>query len=197
MGKTYSIEGDVIVINRELTELDMFVKQFLEILKRHSDYLIVSGFVSISTGRTRGTEDVDILVPVLNQEQFNDFFNDLQENCFWCYQGDKSEEVYSYIEDLVSVRFARIKEMYPNMEFIPINSTKKLKFFEFRNPQKMRIKNFEFKVPPLEFEILYKELILGAEKDIQDARHLRTMFSEILDQDKFKDFEQLIKNEGN
>ena len=49
MQKGYSVEGDVLVINRELTDLDFFVKDFLEILKKYSGYLIVSGFVSIST----------------------------------------------------------------------------------------------------------------------------------------------------
>ena len=64
MQKAYKIEGDVIVINRDLTELDLFVRKFLDVLKKYSDYLIVSGFVSISAGRARGTEDIDILVPI-------------------------------------------------------------------------------------------------------------------------------------
>lgn len=61
MQRAYEVKEGVIVLNRQLTELDLFVKGFLDILKQHSDYLVVSGFVSISTGRTRGTEDVDIL----------------------------------------------------------------------------------------------------------------------------------------
>ena len=68
--KGYKVERDTIVINRELTSLDLFVKDFLSILKKYSDYLIVSGFVSISTGRTRGTEDVDILFPIIQKEKF-------------------------------------------------------------------------------------------------------------------------------
>ena len=45
MEKAFTVENDVIVINRELTELDGFVRSFLDVLKKHSDYLIVSGFV--------------------------------------------------------------------------------------------------------------------------------------------------------
>ena len=62
--KSYFLEKETntIVINRELTKLDLFVKDFLDILKKHASYLIVSGFVSISTGRTRGTEDIDVLI---------------------------------------------------------------------------------------------------------------------------------------
>ena len=63
MGKAFSVENNVIIINRELTELDRFVRSFLDVLRKHSDYLIVSGFVSIATGRARGTENVDVLLP--------------------------------------------------------------------------------------------------------------------------------------
>ena len=57
---SYTMEDNVIVINRDLTELDIFVRDFLNVFKKHNDYLIVSGFVSIVTGRSRGTEDVDM-----------------------------------------------------------------------------------------------------------------------------------------
>ena len=195
MTNGYQLEGDVIVIERDLTELDSFVRDFLKVLKKHSDYLIVSGFVSISTGRTRGTEDVDILVPVMAKDTFVALFTDLQKNGFWCYQGDSVEEVYPYIPELQSIRFARVNEMFPNMEFIPINETKRAKFFEFTHPQKLRVQNFEFKVPPIEFEILYKELVLGSKKDIIDAKHLRTFFSDILKEEKFKEYKPIIKSE--
>ena len=74
MKKGYYVKAETLMINRELTELDLFVKDFLKVLKKHSDYLIVSGFVSISTGRSRGTEDVDILIPVADENKFEELF---------------------------------------------------------------------------------------------------------------------------
>lgn len=196
MQKGYKIEGDVIVINRDLTELDLFVQKFLDILKEYSDYLIVSGFVSISTGRARGTEDIDILVPIMGKSKFRSLLRKLQNNGFWCYQGDNAEEVYGYIRNFSNVRFAKVNEMYPNVEFVPIDKTKKTKFFEFTHPQKMRVQDFEFKVPPIEFEILYKELVLAGEKDIADAKHLRALFSELIKNEKFKEFKRVIMPES-
>lgn len=157
--------------------------------------MIVSGFVSISTGRTRGTEDVDVLVPVMSKDMFEHLFNDLQKAGFWCYQADSPEEAYPYIKNLQNIRFARVKEMFPNMEMIPINETKKTKFFEFKHPQKIRVKAFEFKIPPIEFEILYKEIVLSGQKDLADAKHLRAFFAEILDKEKFKEYEPIIRLE--
>ncbi len=83
--------------------------------------------------------------------------------------------------------------MYPNMEFVPIDKTKKIQYFEFTHPRKLRVRDFEFRIPPLEFEILYKERILGSEKDMEDAEHLRTFFSDILSEDKFKEYGRIIK----
>jgi len=195
-----------------LTELDLFTKEFLDILKKHTDYLVVSGFVSICTGRTKGTEDIDIIIPVMEKEKFIALFKELGKNNFWCYQGDNPENVYGYIENLNNIRFAKTNEIFPNIEFVSINTrknrrflvsqksmisvkTKKAKFFEFSHPKKIKIKDFEFKIPPLEFEILYKEIILRGKKDIEDAKHLRTFFSEIIKEKRFKEYESIIKEE--
>jgi len=210
--KGYILEQDTIIIQRDLTELDLFLKKFLNTLKKHSDYLVVSGFVSIATGRARGTEDIDIIVPVMEKEKFAELFEDLGKNDFWCYQGDSQEYVYSYIKNLNNIRFAKKNEIFPNIKFISFDTrknrrflvsqkskisviTKKAKFFEFSHPQKIKIEDFKFKIPPLEFEILYKELILKGKKDIEDAKHLRTLFSEIIKKDKFKEYEPIIKAE--
>lgn len=195
--KGYNLKKEVLIIKRELTELDLFVKDFLEVLKKYSDYLIVSGFVSISTGRTRATENVNILIPVLEKKKFEKLFSELKEKGFWCYQGDNLEEVYSYVKEKNNIRFARKEEMFPNMEVIFIDESRKAKYYEFTHPQKIKVKNFEFKIPQLEFEILYKEIILAGKKDIEDAKHLRNLFSDILDEDKFKECKKIIKAELN
>jgi hypothetical protein len=198
MEKGYLFEGGVLKINRDLTELDYFVKDFLKVLKKHSDYLIVSGFVSISTGRSRATEDVDILVPILTKDKFKDLFLDLEDENFWCYQGDSADEIYeNYVKEFTSIRFARKDQMFPNMEVIFIDKSKKAKYYEFSNPQEIKIKNFRFKIPPLEFEILYKEIILAGKKDLEDAKHLRILFKKILGEEKFKNYEKIIREELN
>jgi len=195
MTRGYEVINNIIIVNRDLTELDIFLRDFLNILEKHSDYLVVSGFVSIATGRTRGTEDIDVLVPVMKKEKFERFFNELNEKRFWCYQGDSVNEVYLYVKDMKNIRFAKKDEMFPNIEFISINETRKAKYFEFTHPQKIKIKDFEFKIPPIEFEILYKEIILKGKKDIADARHLRIFFSDIVNNKKFEEYEKIIREE--
>ena len=143
MGKGYVVKNDVLIIQRDLTKLDLFVKSFLGVLKKYSDYLVVSGFVSISTGRTRGTEDVDILIPIMEENEFRKLFSDLEKNGFWCYQGDTANEAYNYLKSLNSIRFARKNEIFPNIEFVPFDESKKAKYFEFTHPQNIKIKNWK------------------------------------------------------
>ena len=193
--KAYSVENSTIIINRELTKLDMFVKEFLDVLKRHSDYLIVSGFVSISTGRIRGTEDIDILAQKLNKTKLALLLEDLFKNKFWCYQGDTIDEIWRYKKNGDNIRLARENEMFPNIEVISVDKSKPVKYFEFTHPQKIKIQDFEFKIPQIEFEILYKEIILAGKKDIEDAKHLRTFFSDIIKTERFKEYEPIIKKE--
>ena len=131
----------------------------------------------------------------MEKEKFMALFKELGKNNFWCYQGDDPENVYTYVKNLNSIRFAKTNEIFPNIELVPFNTTKKAKFFEFSHPQKIRIKDFEFNIPPLEFEILYKEIILKGKKDIEDAKHLRTFFSEIIKEKKFKEYEPIIRDE--
>ena len=127
--------------------------------------------------------------------RLRDLFQDLQEQGFWCYQSENWEDAYGYVEELTGVRFARKDELIPNVELIPINEASKTKFFEFSHPRKMRVQDFEFKVPPIEFEILHKELILRSPKDVADARHLRTLFSDTISEENVKKFRPVVRLE--
>lgn len=52
-----------IKLNKELNDLDTFVIDFVKILdKSKIKYVLVSGYVSILFGRSRSSEDIDIIV---------------------------------------------------------------------------------------------------------------------------------------
>jgi len=54
------IDKKSIKIDRELSELDCFTLDFIRILEKHVNYVLVHGYVSILLGRARASEDVDI-----------------------------------------------------------------------------------------------------------------------------------------
>ena len=51
--------------------LDKFCIDFCKIVERHTPYIIVSGFLAIASGRIRGTEDIDMIIPRLSPTLFS------------------------------------------------------------------------------------------------------------------------------
>jgi hypothetical protein len=50
------------IVGKSLTRLDEMVLRFVRSLHEHDEYVLVSGYVSIPFGRSRGTEDVDVII---------------------------------------------------------------------------------------------------------------------------------------
>ena len=53
--------------DKVITALDTFVLDFIRILERYTDYVLVNGYVTILLGRARGTEDIDTLIPPMDK----------------------------------------------------------------------------------------------------------------------------------
>jgi hypothetical protein len=77
--------------------LDAFAKKFCRIVEKHTPYIIVSGFVAISSGRTRGTEDIAMIIRPIAKEKFAALHHELEEHGFVCMQSDDAGEIYSYL----------------------------------------------------------------------------------------------------
>lgn len=190
-----------IKLDRELNELDKFVFKFLSILKKFSDYVVVSGYIPILFGRSRGTEDVDLIVPKLSKEKFEKLFENLKKENFWCINTDKVDEALGILTDKVSIRFAIAKELAPNIELR--FSKNKLTELALKDSLKVLIQNREIIVSSIELQIVYKEEISKGEKDenvgnkdMEDALYLRKLFDGKLDDSKIEKYRNLIKSYG-
>src|SRR3989344_4596449 len=96
--------------------LDKFAIEFAGILEKYTEYIIVSGFVAISSGRSRGTEDIDMIIPKLSFKVFQKMNESLKKGGFVCIQSDNVEEVYGYLSDLTSIRYVKKDQPLPEME---------------------------------------------------------------------------------
>src|SRR3989344_3032504 len=97
------------------TILDKFAEQFCDIVDKHCKYIVCSGFVAIAHGRTRGTEDIDMIVEKLNKEQFIYLHKDLIKGGFVCVKSDFPDSIYDdYLNEGVSVRYVQKgKDFFP------------------------------------------------------------------------------------
>ncbi|OGI15172.1 hypothetical protein A3K63_03515 [Candidatus Micrarchaeota archaeon RBG_16_49_10] len=170
------IKNEITMNNKELNILDKFVIDFIEILKEHSDYVIVSGYVSIFFGRSRATEDVDILVPKMDRDEFSRLFNDLIKE-YWFINSGEESELYKILDEKMAIRVAKKEQMMPNIEMKFISNSVDRGTFD--NRMKVLFDSNELFFSPIEIQIIYKAF-LGSEKDILDAILLARVFKNYL-----------------
>jgi len=177
--------NNTIKLDKELNELDKFVIKFIKVLEKHSDYVIISGYVSILLGRSRATEDIDIFIEELDKE--------VKKANFWCLNTEDEKEIYDYLKNNLGVRFAKSKETIPNMEVK--FALKKSQKESFKDRIKVIIGKEDLKISSLERQIAFKKYCLKSDKDMEDARHLEKLFKDKLSYDKIRKYKKLIENE--
>jgi len=181
-------------MKREISDktiLDNFTEGFCEVVDRHCKYIICSGFVAISHGRSRGTEDIDMVIEKLSFEKFKKLHEELVENDFECIQTNDANKIFEdYLSKGDSVRYTQKGEMLPEME---------LKFakdeidnFQLDSRMKIDFTGLNVYFPKIEEAIAFKEEYLKSEKDLEDAKHLRIIYEDKLDENYINNFKEKI-----
>lgn len=184
------VKKDKIIIDKVETELDKLLINFLEVLKKYCDYVVVSGYVAILFGRARGTEDIDILIKSIDKNKFEKFFEEIENKGYYCLNTPDIDEMYDFIKIHTSLRFARKDEIIPNIE---VKIGKDLE--DFNEKVLIEMPFGSIWISCIEKQIIFKEMVLGSDKDFEDARHLRKLFEGKLDLVKLRKFENRYKNE--
>lgn len=187
-----------IISKKVLNELDKFVIRFLNELEEFTSYVIVSGYVSILLGRSRASEDVDLLVPKMKQEKFSDLFSHLLNNGYECANTSNPEEAYEMLSEH-AIRFYEKGLPIPNIEFKQISND--IHKFAFENKIKLTLKEKQLFISPLELQIAYKLSLLAngsqkeisSDKDFEDAKHIYSLFKEKLNKEELFYFVKLFK----
>ena len=97
------IDAKTIQLNRELSDLDQLVLRFVNIIKKHTPYVLVSGYIAILFGRSRGTEDVDLYINKLSFVEFLSLYQDFCSQGFWALNANDAAELYSMSQDKFSL----------------------------------------------------------------------------------------------
>ncbi|MFP8956448.1 hypothetical protein ACLI4Y_06950 [Natrialbaceae archaeon A-CW3] len=171
------LRNGTLVVEREPNQLDELAIEFSRILCRFDiGHVYIAGYVSILAGRARSTEDVDVLIERIDEETTGKLAASLDEEGFWgpemplasAYEMlDNGDNIWVAPEDQITphleVKFARDEFDRASLE----------------NAITARIGDGTISIGPLELQIAYK-LHLGAQKDVEDAVHLYTLFEESL-----------------
>lgn len=184
----YDSKKGVIYMGKVLNGLDKFTIDFIKVLEKFTDYVIVSGYVSILLGRTRASEDVDMLVPEMGFEDFNKMFVELDSNGFECLNTSVSREAFGML-DHHAIAFSKIGMPVPHMEFKKITNGIQKEALNGRLKVVLgREKTFIY-ISPLELQIAYKLSLISqgnfeeisSDKDFEDAKHIYEVFKDVID----------------
>lgn len=180
-----------IELNRELNDLDKFAIKFLEILEKYTEYVVISGYVAILLGRTRATDDIDVFIKPISKEKFRQLYAELREKDFWCLNAEDENELFSFLEDKLAIRFAKKGLSTPNFEVkFPKD---KLDEEAFNNTIKVILPEGKIIISELERQIAFKRYHLESNKDEEDALHVEELFKGKIDYNKVNKYRELIE----
>ncbi len=184
------VDGKTLKIDRIENELDRFVVDFAKILEKHAKYVIVSGYVAILLGRSRATEDIDILVEKMSREQFIILFSELMENGYYCFSANSGIGALDYLMDSTSIRFAKKGKIIPNAELKFIRTA--FDELTLKNRIKAVMPFGKIFISELETQIAFKRCVLKSEKDIEDALHMEEVFKSRIDKNKVERYKKML-----
>lgn len=176
------------------TILDKFTEEFCAIVDMYCKYIICSGFVAIAHGRSRGTEDVDIIIEKIPKEKFIKLHKDLVKNNFTCIQSDNPENIFNdYLSKGTSVRYVWKSEGHFPPEMEVKFAKDELDEEQIRNRVKLPLTSLNIYFAAIESNIAFKEGLLKTEKDMEDAKHLRIIYKEKIDENEINRIKEEIK----
>ncbi len=190
------VSNRLIEVNRELSSLDKFVLSFISILNDlNIQHVIVSGYVAILLGRSRVSEDVDLLVQRLTFDEFKRLHAATRIGNFYCLNAESVEEVYSCIDDYLAVRFAKEGTIIPNIKFKFAKNL--VETHALKNRMTIMInEEHELYISPLELQIAFKESVLKSPKDLEDALHHREIARGFIEEEQIERYKVMLHELG-
>ena len=171
--------------------LDRFAEEFCAIVDKHTAYIIVSGFVAIASGRSRGTEDIDMIIPRMGLKEFSQLHKGLLKREFICMQSEDVMEIYGYLKDNLSVRYTWKDRPLPEMEMKFAKDI--IDSIQLKKRVKLPFTGLDIWFSSISVNIAFKEGYLKSHKDMEDAKHLREVYSSLVDEKEIKIMKGMLK----
>ena len=171
--------------------LNEFCIKFCKIIGKYTDYIVVSGFVAIASGRVRGTEDIDMIIVPLDKRKFSLLHNNLIKEGFVAMQSNNAVELFSYLTENLSLRYTFKDQPLPEMELKFVKDA--LDEYQMNTRIKLPLTGMDIWFSSINMNIAFKERLLKSPKDLDDAKHLRIVYSELVDESEINHIKKMIK----
>lgn len=172
--------------------LTRFCESFCEVLEKYTNYIVVSGFFVIVSGRSRGTEDIDVIIEPINLETYIKLHEDLKKDRFECLQSADPYEIFNlYLKDLLPIRYIQNNEFIPNIELKFAKDS--LDEYQLKTRKIIEFTKTKIFFSSIEANIAFKEELLKTPKDLDDAKHLRIVYSERIIEAEIEKLKSMIR----
>lgn len=171
------LSDDQLHVGREPNDLDDLAIEFSAILADlEIEHVFVAGYLAILTGRTRMTEDIDVIVEPLTESEVASLVEALDANDFWG-PAMPLDEMYGNLDAGTNSWVAPDGQTTPHLEVkFPTDEYDEA---SLKNAIDAHVGDAVLPIGPLELQIAYK-LRLGTRTDFEDAAHLYALFRESL-----------------
>jgi len=187
----FKIINNELEIKKAVTKLDQFAFDIIDILKKYTNYVIISGYVSIFFGRSRATEDIDMFIDKIHYDKFLEMYNEFTAKGFE-FTIDNPAKLYN---DYLMKKDGAINIWRKNLPLLRMEikiARKPSQTMVLLNPIKVHINDKYIFFGQIESQIAYKRYISKSEKDLEDARHLEIVF-EGIDKEKIKYYKSIFE----
>lgn len=173
------LRDGTLVVDREPNNLDDLARRFSALLDElEIDHVFVSGYVAILAGRSRATEDIDVLLERLDESTVSRLVDRLVEDGLWG-PAMPLASMGEMLDEGANIWIAREGEMVPHLEAKFVEDEFDRASLQSRITACLSRVGVELPIGPLELQIPYK-LYLGTQTDFEDAVHLYTLLEESL-----------------
>jgi hypothetical protein len=188
----FKVIDNELTIKKTITKLDQFAFDVIDIIKKYTNYVIISGYVSIFFGRSRATEDIDMFIDEIPYDKFLEMYNEFTAKGFEFTINNPADLYNEYLMKNSPINIWRKNLPLLRME-IKIAKKPSQKIV-LNNPIKVNIGTKIIFFGQIESQIAYKRYISKSEKDLEDARHLEIVFEDI-NKEKIKYYKDIFEKE--
>jgi hypothetical protein len=172
-----------VVIDKPPSDLDRLMLEVGGILDDVGiKYSVVSGYVAVLFGRSRATEDIDVITERFDEGTADELEKRLQEAGYWG-SAMSLENVDETLADDLPVRVAEDGHRVPNVELK--FASDEYDHISLEDAITVRLDGETLRVGSLEFQIAYK-LDMGARRDYEDALYLHEVVGPSLNKTALK-----------
>jgi hypothetical protein len=172
--------------------LEKTIEDFVKVVEKYAKYVVVSGFVAIAHGRSRGTEDIDIIIERIDLPTFIKLHKSLEKSNFECIQSNNPLEIYNdYLKENVSVRYIKKGTFVPQVELKLAKDA--LDNYQIETRRKLPLTGMNIYFSSIEMNIAFKEELLKSKKDLDDAKHLRIIYGNKINEKEIEKIKKMIR----